>query len=67
MKACEKLSRLIDVKSIVTLLLSLGMLYLLIFSPKTSGEVMTLFSASYGSIITYFFTKRESGSERASP
>ena len=55
----EKLSKLLDVKSLVTLALTGGMLALL-FGPVTpSQEALALFCTSYGSVVTYFFTRKE--------
>lgn len=63
MKINEKLSKLIDLKSIVTFLLTLTLSILLITSllqtKKINNELLVLFSTSYGAIITYFFTKKE--------
>lgn len=54
----KKLEKLIDLKSIVTLLMTLAMVLLLtgVFNP--SREAFALFATSYGAIITYFFTKK---------
>ena len=54
----EKIAKLIDVKSIVTLAMTAGMICLLtgVFNPPES--VFALYSTSYGSIITHFFTKK---------
>lgn len=54
----EKLAKLIDVKSLVTLVMTVAMVLLLtgVFNPPT--EVFALFATSYGSIITYFYTKK---------
>ena len=60
----EKLAKLIDVKSIVTIVMTVAMVLLLtgVFNP--SPEVLSLFSMTYGAVITYFFTKRkDSGGE----
>ena len=53
----EKLSKLIDVKSIVTLTLTVGMLVLLFGPFQPPAEALALFCTSYGAVITYFFTK----------
>lgn len=50
-----------EVKSAVTILMTLGMLGLLFIpdiNPPT--EIVALFCTSYGAIITYFFTRKES-------
>ena len=54
----DKLAKLIDVKSLVTITMTGIMAALLLgkFNPAT--EVMALFCTSYGAIITYFFTKK---------
>lgn len=55
----EKFAKLIDVKSIVTLLMTISMVLMLtgVFKPTT--EVFGLFSTVYGAVITYFFTKKD--------
>lgn len=55
----KKLSKLIDVKSIVTLAMTAAMILILtgIFNP--TREAFGLFSTVYGSVITYFFTRKE--------
>ncbi len=59
----EKFAKLIDVKSIVTLAMTLAMVLMLtgVFNPPT--EVFALFSTSYGAVITYFFTKKDTKSK----
>lgn len=53
-----RLCKLIDVKSIVTITMTVGMIIMLFGDHKVPQEAMALFSTSYGSIITYFFTKK---------
>lgn len=55
----EKFAKLIDVKSIVTMTMTFAMVLMLtgVFTPPT--EVFALFSTAYGSVITYFFTKKK--------
>ena len=58
----KKFLDLIDVKSIVTLAMTFGMILLLtgIFNPPE--QIFTLYASSYGAIIAYFFNKKkESG------
>lgn len=59
----EKFSKLIDVKSIVTLIMTVAMILMLtgVFNPST--EIFGLFATSYGSVVTYFFTKKKNNSE----
>ena len=56
----EKLAKLVEVKSLVTLSLTAA-LAVLIFLPDCRSEMLPLFSASYGSVITYFFTRKQEG------
>lgn len=55
----EKLCKLIDVKSIVTLAMTLTLMVLLFAPVEPSKELTMLFSTSYGSVMTYYFTKRD--------
>lgn len=59
----EALISLLKVKSVVTILMTIGMLLLLSGLWTPANEIITLFSTSYGAIITYFFTKKEDKSE----
>lgn len=54
----EKIAKLIDLKSIITLVMTAGMILLLtgVFNPPDA--VFALFSTSYGSIMTHFFVKK---------
>lgn len=56
----EKFAKLIEVKSIVTLSMTLAMVLLLtgVFTPPDA--ILALFSTTYGAVITYFFTKKDS-------
>ena len=63
-KIADKIADLIDVKSLVTLVMTTGMILLLtgVFNP--SEAVFALYSSTYGAVITYFFTKKKNnGSE----
>lgn len=55
----ERFSKLVDLKSIVTLVMTIAMVLMLtgVFTPP--AEVFALFSTSYGSVMTYFFTKKK--------
>ena len=55
----EKWANLIDVKSIVTLIMTLAMVLVLTGVCKPSTEAFGLFATVYGSVITYFFTKKK--------
>lgn len=55
----NRLSKLLSVKSIVTLVMTACMAGLLFSGVEPSKEVLALYCTSYGAIITYFFTKQE--------
>lgn len=59
----EKIAKLIDVKSIVTITMTVIMAALLLgkFNPPT--EIMALFCTSYGAVIAYFFNKKKEGEQ----
>ena len=54
----EKIVKLIEVKSIVTIVMTLAMVLLLtgVFNPP--DYIFALYSTSYGAVITYFFTRK---------
>lgn len=54
----NKLLKLLEVKSLVTLSLTVGMLLLItgVFNPPDA--IFALYSTTYGSVITYFFTRK---------
>lgn len=54
----EKLAKLIDVKTIVTLSLVLTLVYVVITGSKIDEKVFLLFSNVTTMIVTYFFTKK---------
>lgn len=56
----EKIAKLIDVKSIVTLTMTAIMAALLLGNFDPPKETLALFSTSYGAVITYFFTRKDS-------
>lgn len=62
----NRLLKLLEVKSLVTLSMTLCMVLLLtgVFNPPDA--IFALYSTTYGAVITYFFTKKsdkESGAE----
>ena len=62
----NRLLKLLEVKSLVTLSMTLCMVLLLtgVFNPPDT--IFALYSTAYGAVITYFFTKKsdkESGAE----
>ena len=48
-----------SVKSFVTVVMTIAMVALLFIPWKVNKEVLMIFSASYGSVITYFFNKKD--------
>lgn len=59
----EKIAKLIDVKSIVTLLMTIALVVLMFTNIEINKELLMLFSTSYGAVITYFFTKKKENKE----
>ena len=59
----DKLIKLVEVKSIVTILMTICMVLLLTGVFKPSDDIFALYSMSYGSVITYFFTRKSKESE----
>lgn len=59
----EKIEKLIDLKSIVTLILILVLAFLIIYSAITgkdlSSNVFLLFSNIITMVVTFFFTKKK--------
>ena len=56
-KIVENIAKLIDTKSLMTLSMMTGMLFLLSGAWHPADGIIALFSATFGSITTYFFTK----------
>lgn len=49
-----------DVKSFVTIILTIGLLALLLIpNINPPKEILALYCTSYGSIMTYFFTRKD--------
>ena len=59
----KELKKLIDVKSIVTLLLVFTLVYIVIIGKTLDEKVFLLFSNTVTMIVTYFFTRRKQGGE----
>ena len=60
MKILDNIADLFKVKTIMTLAMTFGMIMLLSGKWTPAQEIIALFSASFGSVIKYFFTKKES-------
>lgn len=63
----ERLAKLLAVRSIITIALTLGMLFLLAGVWQPNESVLALYSTSYGAIITYFFTKEKEERQTQEP
>lgn len=57
----DKFAKLIDVKSIVTLVMTVALVALLFSGREPAKELLALYCTSYGAIVTYFFTRPSSG------
>lgn len=55
----DKIAKLVDVKSLVTLGLTACLMGLLFSGAEPAKEVLALFCTSYGAIVTYFFTRKD--------
>lgn len=58
-KILEHIADLIDTKTIVTIALTAGMLFLLSGRWSPSETIVAIYSTAYGSVTTYFFTKQK--------
>lgn len=54
------LTNLIKIKSLVTLAMTAGMLLLLSGKWNPSDQILSLYCTSYGAVMTYYFTKKDS-------
>lgn len=54
----DRIAKLIDLKSIVTLIMTVALVALLFIDKEPSKEVLVLYCTSYGAIIAYFFSKK---------
>ncbi len=48
-----------DLKSFVTVMMTVAMVILLFVPYEVNKEVLMLFSTSYGAIMTYFFNRKK--------
>jgi hypothetical protein len=55
----DKITKLIDVKSIVTILLISTLVYIVVSGRSIDEKIFLLFSNCTTMIITYFFTKKD--------
>ncbi len=52
-----------DLKSFVTVIMTIAMVALLFIPYDINKEVLMLFSTSYGAVMTYFFNKKDKNKE----
>lgn len=57
----DKIAKLIDLKSIVTLLMNTAMVVMLFYNKEINEDMLMIFSTSYGSVMTYYFSRKERG------
>ena len=57
----DKFAKLIDVKSIVTLVMTAALVALLFWPHEPPSELLALYCTSYGSIMTYYSTRKDDG------
>ena len=66
----EKFAKLIDVKSIVTIVLIMTLAFLVVYAAITGKDlesnIFLLFSNTVTMIVTYFFTKKKDGGTNGS-
>ena len=57
----EKFAKLVDVKSIITILLVATLVFIIVSGKDINSDTFLLFSNCTTMIITYFFTKKKEG------
>ena len=55
----EKIAKLIDLKSIVTILMNIALVVMLFYRKEIDREVLMIFSTAYGSVMTFYFSKNK--------
>ena len=55
----DRFCKLLEVKSLVTLAMTAALVALLFCGTQPQRELLALYCTSYGSIITYFFTRKQ--------
>lgn len=56
----DKIAKLIDLKSIVTLLMNIALVVMLFYRKEIDKDILMIFSTSYGSVMTFYFAKKGS-------
>jgi hypothetical protein len=57
----KQIAKLIDLKSIATLLMTGTMIALMFYREEINKELLMLFSTTYGSMMTYYYNRKEGG------
>lgn len=52
-----------DLKSFLTIVMTIAMVWILLFNVEVNQAVFALFSTVYGSMITFYFTKKTNKNE----
>lgn len=55
----DKFAKLIDLKSIVTIVMTVALVALLFCDCDPNKEILALYCTSYGAITTFFFTHKK--------
>ncbi len=55
----QRLSNLLCVKSIVTIMMTTVLALLLLGDYEPPDKLLTLYSTAYGAVMTYYFTRQE--------
>ena len=63
-KVLEKVAKLIDLKSIITLTLIITLEILIIKGTNLNNDLFLLFSNILTMVVTYFFTKKSNSEEK---
>ena len=59
----SRIDKLLSVKSIVTLVLTAAFVGMIFKAPDIQPELLALFSTVYGSVMTFYFTRKEDKDE----
>jgi hypothetical protein len=57
----ERLAKLLEVKSLVTLAMTAALIAMIFTRGAIDDGVKNLFCTAYGAVITYFFTRKSEG------
>lgn len=64
-KILEKVAKLIDLKSLITLSLIITLEILIVKGTNLNNDLFLLFSNTLTMVVTYFFTKKSNNNERS--